>query len=188
MTSVESRLRETFASIDRQITVEPLDLGDRAHRRPTRWLGAAAAAVAIAVGAVTFAVVRDDDRAVVSGAHTAEDFVATADAACVDFRHSSVVPRFATLDAYRTAAENRIERVDILRSVLVSLRPPADAPDVIDVVTGRLDASEERARHVLELVELERLDAVGASWNASNEYMARAFEALAEQGAKECQL
>jgi hypothetical protein len=188
MNNIEDRLRDAFTAVDRQVVVPPRHDVHR-HRPSGRMLLAAAAIVAVVAGAVTVSSLvhpPSDDVGLLAEGVTPAEFNETIDPVCQGIRFNRAQPRFATLEAFRIAAEQRAEQIELLRTTILAMPPPTDAVDLPHAVVSLLDKANERVHYVMDLVELERIDALPTSWPAAEDYFDVALERLADHGASEC--
>lgn len=192
MTDLEDRLRDAFAAVDRQVTLRPRqDIERIATRRgpSTRMLLGIAAAVLVAVVGVTVAsLVRSsgDDVGVFAQAIAPAEFNDRVDELCRPLRFNRAQPRFATIDAYRIAADQRSRQVATLRKDLLAVPAPTDDAALRGEVLANLGRAAERLRYVQDLIDLGRLDALPSSWPAVDDYYDLALQQLYEHGATEC--
>jgi hypothetical protein len=188
MTDLDDRLRDAFGALDDNISMPPRR--DVLVRRlpSTRVLLAAAAVLAVIASVTVASLVRSssDDVGVFAQAITPAEFNDRVDALCMPLRFNRVQPRFATIDAYRIAADERSRQVAKLRKDLLAVPAPTDDARLRDEVVANLGLAAERLRYVQDLVDLGRLDALPSSWPAVDDYYDLALQQLHEHGATEC--
>jgi len=188
MTDLEDRLRDAFRALDDNISMPPRrDVSVRRLPSP-RVLLAAAAVIAVIAGVAVASMVRtsSDDVGVFAQAISPAEFNDRVDALCRPLRLNRAQPRFATIDAYRIAADQRSRQVAKLRKDLLAVPAPTDDAGLRDEVVADLDQAAERLRYVQDLVDLGRLDALPSSWPAVDDYYDVALQQLQEHGATDC--
>jgi hypothetical protein len=189
MSDIETRLRDAFAAVDRAVVVPP-EPSVAVPRHPARLLVAAAAiAAVVAVGAVLATRSGDNELSVATRPVDAITFNARVEPICVralaDRRGHQ--PRFATPEAYRTVADQRIGLIRRLRSDIDAQSPPADAPGLVRDVVVALDVAEARASDVLAMADRGDLDALAQAWPDVDDRLDDGLRLLRDHGAKECQ-
>lgn len=188
MTDLEELLRDAFAAHERRVMVPPLRQVSRPRRRTGRVLLVAAAVATIATTATMLAVVdRDPDKVeVVTSSVSPDEFNGLASGFCAYVNTHRPHLGFATLDGFRVVATGALELIDDAQVKLLALPAPNDDPDLLTAVSASLASSAERARHVLDLVELGRLNDLPQAWEPVNVYLASALQQLAAHGAGGC--
>ena len=190
MTTTEQRLRAAFAALEREVE-EPVLRSPRRSR--TRQMVAVAAAAAVVIlGAGTLLVIRADNGrrvAVTADSMDAETFNAKIEPACkaaIAARRGQQ-PRFATPDAYRTVARQRLQVIRDLRGHVAAQPPPGDDPQLVVRVVTYLDVAEARANDLIAMADTADNQALQDAWPEIDDRIDDAFGALDAHGAKECQ-
>ena len=190
MTTTEDRLRAAFAALEREVE-EPVLLSPR-RARPRRTVAIAAAAVALAiVGVGTALVNRADNEASVSVTADSMDaatFDARIEPACKAALAARLgqQPRFATPDAYRTVARQRLQVIRELRGQVGAQPPPVDDPHLVVQVITYLDVAEARANDLIAMAGTADVQALHGAWPEIDDHIDDALRALDAHGAKEC--
>jgi hypothetical protein len=188
MTDIEDRLRDAFAAVDRQATPPPLP-AVTTGRRATRTMLLAAAAALLALGAVSLSLFVDtgpDDVGVAANDVAPAAFDREIVTFCRSIQQHRPAPRFATVDAYRVVAEQALDLATTSRAALAGMRPPSDDPLLLGRVDADLAGVADRAQNVLDVVDLDRVDALPSAWAAVDYYFDIALGALADHGAADC--
>lgn len=188
MNTIEDRLRDAFAAIDRQVDVPPMPTPVPAVPSSVRWLTAAAAVLAV-VGATVFLATRDiGHETVVADDGPAVDFLVGADTACRAMHADleDVVLQFATADAYALLAPRRAAALQTMRSSIAAL-PDANEDTglrerVLDMLDGAIAAFEGSGR----AGGAGDVDLAGARWSSGHRLHIATLELLAARGAGEC--
>jgi hypothetical protein len=188
MSDIEARLRAAFAALDRAVVVPERRVVSR--RLPARLLVAAAViAAVVAVGAVVASRSGRTDVSVATRPVDAATFNARVEPICTrvlaDRRGQQ--PRFATPDAYRTVANQRVGLIRDLRTDIDAQSPPLDDPGLVRDVVAALDVAEARASDLLTMADRGDVDALGQAWPEIDDRLDDAFRILEGHGAKECQ-
>lgn len=188
MTTTEDRLRAAFTALEREIEEPRL----RSPRQPRlrRTVAVAAAAAAI-VGAGALLATRDDDgRRVGVAAHAMDG--ATFDAKVEPACQAAIAarlgqqPRFATPDAYRTVARQRLQVIRDLRARVAAQPPPEDDRQLVVLVTTHLDVAEARANDLVAMTDTADLQSLHDAWAEIDDRIDDALRALEAHGAKDC--
>jgi hypothetical protein len=189
MTTLEDRLRDTFAAVDRQVVPPPM-ADERRRRVPTGGLVLLAAAAITVVVALTLGsfISTDRDVDVTAAQSTPAEFDAAVVGVCramIDGR-SGQDPRFATSDAYRVVAEVRLTLIAAMRRSLGSIPGPSDDPHLVERAVSKLDRAAERAGYVIDLADIDRTDNLPQAWPAVDTHINGALRLLGEHGATAC--
>lgn len=188
MNDLESRLRDAFDALDAAVSVPARA---PAHRRPsTRTLAlVAAVATVVAASVVTITALRRHDGVTIAtrpvDAETFDARVAPACAQALSERRRQQ-PRFATREAYRTVAAERLTVIRTFRSALQAQVPPADDPGLIVEVVSLLDVAEARAADLISSAHTADVAALDDAWPEIDERLDDALRRLGDHGAKEC--
>ena len=188
MNTIEDRLRDALAAIDRQIEVPPMASPAPRAAMSVRWLSAAAAVVAI-VGATAFLATNDSaEEVVVTHDDRTVEFLGGADAACrsmyADLEH--VVLQFATADAYALLGPRRAAALQMMRSSIESLPDAEDDAALRERVLDRLDGAIAEFEGSARAGDAGDVDLAASRWSVGHRQHTAALELLAAHGAHAC--